>query len=177
MSTAHVLGNSWKPQPRELFRNKVTWWINNTVLLLSERFCFTSRSLDKESEACLCVFLSRQSIPDYSGVMSLHCTLSKDKLHGETAREMGFACGNGLQAPHTSHCNPTSVQRDHFNSLPAHLVHFHQIIIWDIVYMWPLSYQHCMSDFNCDYCSEWWTFDRSDNDCNSKLFWVNESWV
>lgn len=40
----------------------------------------------KEFEACLCAFPSRQSIPDYSGVMSLHCTLSEDKLHGETEK-------------------------------------------------------------------------------------------
>lgn len=62
--------------------------------------------------------------------MSLHCTLSKDKLHGETSREMGFACGNGLRTLLTSHCNATSVQRDHFNSLPPQPIHFHQIIIW-----------------------------------------------
>lgn len=80
-------------------------------------------------------FPSRQSIPDYSGVMSLHCTLSKDKLHGETAREMGFACGNGLKALHTSHCNTTSVRKDHFNSPPPEPIHFHQIIIWCIVYI------------------------------------------
>lgn len=40
----------------------------------------------KEFKACLCAFPSRQSISDYSGVMSLHCTLSEDKLHGETEK-------------------------------------------------------------------------------------------
>lgn len=72
--------------------------------------------------------------------MSLHCTLSKDKLHGETAREMGFACGNGLQTLHTSHCNPTSVQRDHFNILPPQPIHFHQIIIWYIIWLKTLYF-------------------------------------
>lgn len=39
-----------------------------------------------ESEACLCTFPSRQSIPDYCGVMSPRCTSSEDKLHGETEK-------------------------------------------------------------------------------------------
>lgn len=32
------------------------------------------------------LFPPRQSIPDYSSVMSLHCELSEDKLHGRTKK-------------------------------------------------------------------------------------------
>lgn len=71
--------------------------------------------------------------------MSPRCTSSKDKLHGETARGMGFACGNGLQTQHTSHCNATSVQRDHFNSLPPQPAHFHQIIMQHVWLKTPFA--------------------------------------
>lgn len=54
---------------------------------------------------------SRQSIADYSGVMSLYCTLSKDTFHGEVAKEMGFACGNALQILPTSACSKISFQQ------------------------------------------------------------------
>lgn len=47
-------------------------------------------------------------------------------------RKMGFACGK----LHTSHCNATSVQRDHFNRLPPQPNLICQIIIWCIVCMW-----------------------------------------
>lgn len=79
-----------------------------------------------------------QSIPDYCGVMSPRCTLSKDKPHCMAARDMSFACGNAPQMPYASYCNTTSVQKDQFNSIQPNLL----LQSEDLVHSWDCFTYH-----------------------------------
>lgn len=46
VSTAHALGNGLKPQHRKLFKNNVTWWINNaSVVIIELTFLFYFQEL------------------------------------------------------------------------------------------------------------------------------------